>query len=486
MKLFKTKKKRSKKSKSLRSFKRLDRRYVLPLLVLVIGIGGYLVYRSYAGTTLVSCQRFENSCLTESRQSTIVRLYYTILGRAPSQEDISYWTGRMLGYNGSKLNAAQVAEAIVNSPEFKNKHGQLSNEAFVSTVYQQANGVSASTQTFKTTADQLNSRKLARGTYLVQLANSSNTKQALLNKVALALAVKTSSLCLSRNTGNVDIANTQKTPYRNVTLPQSSVINATTAKWDGKKTDGSAITWATIVDGRDGGCWYGGRFFGSWDDRSPNVTWENPYHHSAGMVIRSSNFMVEGLRVNNQGDGISAEGGAKNFRIRNVYLSDIHDDCVQNDGFNSGLVEGSLFDGCYSGFSAASDRGSGATNTWRFENNLVRMKPFHTIYKPEKYLARGCKIPSHHGLFKGWSATNPGPKVVLKNNIFRADEDSCVGTLDIPANMNLTECSNNTFVWLGKGPFPYKLPDCIKVTTNKAVWDNAVAKWKTDHPTIGW
>jgi hypothetical protein len=37
-------------------------------------------------------------------------------------------------------------------------------------------------------------------------------------------------------------------------------------------------------------------------------------------------------------------------------------------------------------------------------------------------------------------------------------------------------------VWLGEGPFPDPLPDCFTVTTDKSVWDNAVAEWKANHP----
>lgn len=466
----------------------------MPVILVVVLVGAYVIYKGLASSSLSSCRQFNRSCLTESKESTIVRLYVAVLGRSPSRADVAYWSPKL--QDTSINEAAKIAQWFIQSQEFKRAHPefatitsgatQTKNEAFVTLVRQQLFGELPSILTIAYEADKLTTKAVTPAVLVARLVQSSEAKQALLNKVAVVVAVQDTPLCTARRGATQDIAGPQQSAYRQVELPQNTIINATTAKWDGLNTANQPITWATIVDGQGGNCWYGGRFIGAWNDRSPDVTWENPYHHSAGMTIRTNNFLVEGFRVHNQGDGIRMESRANNFHIRNVYLSDIHDDCVENDGFNNGLTEGSLFDGCYSGFSAANTVGNGSNNTWRIQNNLLRMKPFHTIYKPEKYVARGCKIPSHHGLFKGWSSNNPGPNVVLKNNIFMAEEIPCSGTLDIPPNMKLSECRNNTFVWLGKGPFPYTLPSCIRVTTDKRVWDNAVSRWKQQHPSVGW
>ena len=43
-------------------------------------------------------------------------------------------------------------------------------------------------------------------------------------------------------------------------------------------------------------------------------------------------------------------------------------------------------------------------------------------------------------------------------------------------------CSSDlTIVWLGQGSFPEPLPACFTVTTDKTVWDNAVAAWNAAH-----
>ena len=39
------------------------------------------------------------------------------------------------------------------------------------------------------------------------------------------------------------------------------------------------------------------------------------------------------------------------FVLRNAYISNVRDDCVENDVLSGGLIEDSLFDGCYMGLS---------------------------------------------------------------------------------------------------------------------------------------
>lgn len=292
-----------------------------------------------------------------------------------------------------------------------------------------------------------------------------------------------SSVCLSRSSSNkLFVSRLQKTRYSNGTIPKNTVIDASQAYWDGTDVNGKPISWTITVDGTGPACWYGGKFTGAWDDKSRSVTWSKDYHHAGAVTIRMDRFLVEGLRAHNQGDGIRMEAGGSNFHVKDVHLSDIHDDCVENDFLHTGTVESSLFDGCYSGISAATFEGierNGVNDTWTFKNNLLRMKPFNTMFKPEKYGAYG-----HAMLFKGWYEPNRGPKLVLENNIFRADQKANIGDLQIPKNAELKSCKNNTFVWLGKGPFPYKLPSCFKITTDKKIWDNAVAAWKKQHPNV--
>lgn len=290
------------------------------------------------------------------------------------------------------------------------------------------------------------------------------------------------SQCLARSGQKVIVPGLQKQAYGNYSLRANTVIDASSARWDGTTSNGVPIAWAIIVQGLGPSCWYGGNYNGAWDDTNPAVTWQNSYHHSGGLTIRVPDFLVESLRVNNQGDGVRMESAGSNFFIRGVHLSNIHDDCIENDFLHAGTLDDSLLDGCYVGFSADDHTATlnGSANTWQITNNLVYIKRMNTVYTGPK--------PASGMLFKGWYRAGVGPSIILKNNIFMADDKaglsvhSSGATLGVPPLANLKNCENNIFVWLGKGPFPNALPSCFRVTTDASVWNNAVAQWKNNHP----
>jgi hypothetical protein len=223
--------------------------------------------------------------------------------------------------------------------------------------------------------------------------------------------------------------------------------------------------------GGRGGCWLGGRIIGTYAQSTPWST----FHHTGGVNFTNADFTINGLRVHNIGDGIRVRAGADNFRITGAHLSFIHDDCVENDQLYAGLVEDSLLDGCYVAFSARPSSGDsvdGHDNTETFRQNLVRLQPMPTVYKG--------RAPGHGGFFK-WDEHGRGPRLVVRDNVFRVDQRPNHQTLGLPAGYKY-ECSNNVVVWLGKGRYPDKLPKCFKVTRDRAVWDRAVAEWQAAHP----
>lgn len=293
------------------------------------------------------------------------------------------------------------------------------------------------------------------------------------------------SQCLARNGNKVVLSGLRKSQYNNGSITPNTILDATNFYWDGTTSAGIPIPWVIIVNGSGPACWYGGRYQGVWNDTAPGITWEDPYHHAGAMTIRMPNFMVEGYRADNQGDGIRMEAGGANFHIRSVYMSNMHDDCIENDFFHSGTTEGSLFDGCYAGLSAANGSTSrtGANDTWVFKDNLLRMKPYHTVHREGFFTERGCPIPNHMRVFKGWS-NGRGPAMVLKNNIFKFDIRPCGDSAFVQPGIRLAECSNNIIVYTGPGNFPQAVPSCVKVTKDASVWTNAVNKWKLAHPNL--
>ncbi len=290
------------------------------------------------------------------------------------------------------------------------------------------------------------------------------------------------SECLARTGPRLDVTGPQVGEYHE-SPAANTVIDASTATWNGIATNGGYEDWPITVGGPGPVCWYGGNYKGAWDDTDPTITWENPYHHSGGFSVNAPNTLVEGLRIDNQGDGVDINTTGTNFVLRGIHLSNIHDDCIQDDGLNSGMVEDSYLESCYVGFSAAYYNlppGTGTNNTLEIDNTLEHSSCSVPYYP---------KADSCYGLwFKGWYETTIGPKLILNNDIFRLDQlsgdlaFSGGSTYTVPPNADLVSCSNNIIVWTGPGAFPYPLPGCFRVTTDLSVWNNAVAKWKADHP----
>jgi hypothetical protein len=248
-------------------------------------------------------------------------------------------------------------------------------------------------------------------------------------------------------------------------VPARSTLDALGALW--LQTD----DWPVSFGGGAGGCWVGGDIVGTYAQSTPWST----FHHTGGLNFTNRDFTIEGLRVHNIGDGIRVREGAENFRITGVHLSFIHDDCVENDQLYSGVVEDSLFDGCYVAFSARPSSGEstdGRDNTETFRDNLVRLQPMPTVYKGS--------APGHGGFFK-WDKNGRAPRLVIRNNIFRVDQRPNHQSLGLPKGYE-HRCADNVVVWLGKGRYPDKLPKCFRITRDRGVWDRAVAAWQAAHP----
>ena len=232
-----------------------------------------------------------------------------------------------------------------------------------------------------------------------------------------------------------------------------------------------ATNYPVTVHLGTGGCWFGGLILGTYPWHTP---WD-VYHRTAAFGVDAPTFSVIGVRIHNYGDGIQVRAGGTNFRVIGVHVSFNHDDCVQNDNLYSGTVTDSFFDGCYVGFSArpsANQVAEGRHHTWVISNSLVRLQPMPTVYKGD--------APGTGGFFK-WDQHHRGPRLVVRNTIFRADQRPSHQTLGVPSGYHL-DCSHNIVVWLGKGKFPDHLPKCFRITRDRRVWDRAVTAWYGAHP----
>ena len=292
--------------------------------------------------------------------------------------------------------------------------------------------------------------------------------------------VPVSGACLSRSSGSlatISGAKTSKFDNRSNPYPSNTKVDARTASWIG------VSTFPVDLSAYNSTCWSGARIASLMDESS---SWRT-YHSSAGMyVINSPNFMLEGVRIHNFGDGIRfTPGNNPNWTLRGAWISHSHDDCVENDRLDSGTIEDSFFDGCYVGFSARPGNsfqdslaaaGGTSSHVEIIRNSLVRLQRQVGVYSGPS--------PSSGGFFKVENdLTQINISWVLENNIFRADGPSGIGTLCLNQHGKFT-ARNNVLVWLGSGDFPCSLPSGWTLTRDQSVWDNAVADWKARHPNL--
>jgi hypothetical protein len=218
-------------------------------------------------------------------------------------------------------------------------------------------------------------------------------------------------------------------------------------------------------------------------------TWEDleeSYNGDALDVgIESDWAVVDGLRADNVFDAIAAQGpvGTK-LIIRNVHLTDIRDDCIENDHDPKSLtVQDSLLDGCFTGISERPDEredpqprpGAGAVTT--LDGVLLHVKP--QAFGTGCEYAEACRDGrAAFNLFK-WSPSST-PRVVIRNSVLRVDRYSAWGPSEMVFPPGI-RAENSVLVWLGPGRYPAPLPAGMRVTTDRSVWEHARAQWLCRH-----
>ena len=280
----------------------------------------------------------------------------------------------------------------------------------------------------------------------------------------------------------ITLQGTRSTAYTNQSLAAKTKIDATAATFLASPSN----LYPVNLDGDAGARVVGGTVLGQYDR---SLSWDDMHSmNNAGVVFGNAQFTVDGVRIDNVTDGIRPKLGG-DFTIRHVHVSYGRDDCVENDHLNAGLVDDSLFDGCYDAFSARPSQSiidsgfDGRNHLWTIQNSLVRLQPMPG--------PRGGSADNlgTGGFFKWHNWDNPStslsPKLALYNNVFMAERVGQPGKsrMGIPPQQ-LQDCANNVMVWLGPGSFPATLPSCFTITTDRTVWDNAVADWIARHPDV--
>lgn len=190
--------------------------------------------------------------------------------------------------------------------------------------------------------------------------------------------------------------------------------------------------------------------------------------HAEG--IDGHGYVVDGVRIDNAEDGIGPLGDG--FVLRNAYLSNIRDDCVENDFLSAGRIEDSLLDGCYMGLSTqlvsfvAQTFPTSNLGPVVLDRVLMRLKPL-----PE--LVGGTIGITHNRLWKG--RLSP---IFVRDSVLLVEEAGIATTQPFPPGFT---AQNVTLVWLGSGPYPAAVPPGVTVTTDAGVWESAREEWLERH-----
>jgi len=191
-------------------------------LVFVAFGGGYYLYNSFAASYLVCNQQgsiylYDEKCITESNEATIVRLFYGILGRAPDRSGLNYWVDQL---SNKSVSVPAIAGKFMTSSEFKNKYGSLSNEAFVKAMYPQVFGRQPDAAGLKYWTGQLDVGKYTRPQLMAFFTQSNEMKTRFSTKVAAALGIYPTTYSQKLTTfGDVS------------TKCYGTVVTDTTGKW---------------------------------------------------------------------------------------------------------------------------------------------------------------------------------------------------------------------------------------------------------------
>jgi hypothetical protein len=312
------------------------------------------------------------------------------------------------------------------------------------------------------------------GSYLV-IATDSLLADTAAVEVLAPVPPPDSATCSSRGVPTSTLTGTLTDPLDDRTgLAANAIIDARAASWP------QVDDYAVLIGGGDGWCWTGGRIEGFWDDQT---SWADMHGRTAFEDYGGAHTVVEGLWLKNYGDGWKPRITADDWTLRRSHFIHMRDDCLENDYERGGLVDDVFFEGCYNAFSARPNTDllgtySGADKVWTIQNSLVWLEPMAQVYKGTS--------PNTSGFFK-WdkSSYDSSPRLVLRNNVFRADMVPADGNLCLGPPGKLDASVNNVMVWLGQGEYPcFPLPSGWTLTTDRRVWDDAVAVWRERHPDL--
>lgn len=184
----------------------------------------------------------------------------------------------------------------------------------------------------------------------------------------------------------------------------------------------------------------GGRFEGEVPQSSD---WIYTYCNSAAVGLWDSPFShVEGLRVRRVWDGIRFARSSGFFLLDSVWLSEVRDDCVENDFLLGGMIKDSLLDGCFSAVSLRAPEDAlpdDTKTTVTFAGVLMRLQPY--LYKG--IMRQGFPL-------KGAAAS---PRLAMYDSIIAMGSEPMINPATFGAALaRVKDCRNNLFLWTSNEP----------------------------------
>jgi hypothetical protein len=291
------------------------------------------------------------------------------------------------------------------------------------------------------------------------------------------------------------------TPYLNnrVSLADFTTLDSRGVVFDNSQLDrdgfGIAVRLRAGFAGTDL-CLVGGTAQTTLDpEDTPWSTW----HRVTAVPVEAPRVRVVGMTFRNEGDVLAFLARADDWQVIGISVDGgqalpggyAHDDCIENDAMHGGLVQDSLFDGCWTFFSATNDAEAaldGSANQVTITGSLVRLQPYRNSFNVPKYGENG-----HSGFFK-WARTDSDimipPALSVTDSVFRSDTPALYGGnengfLGLPPG---THCERVTLIGTETWPADELASwqdQCTDLRLGTvADWDDAVAAWKAEHPPL--
>ncbi|MBI3838219.1 MAG: hypothetical protein HY288_09845 [Planctomycetia bacterium] len=230
----------------------------------------------------------------------------------------------------------------------------------------------------------------------------------------------------------------------------------------------------------------GGTIIGMMDPIAPWHVWKNYSNGGAINIEGTGTETITGAVVKNMEDGIRIRGAVgATFNVHDVYMTQLHDDMIDNTDVHSGTIANSFF----RGHTFLSNRGgNNPAAVVTIQNDVVEL-----MLQPHMgdngitdiNTKGGYPFPDGLGngsMFKWEDSNNSSGTVDVTDSVFLVNRPatSSNGAMAFPAG----HYRNVTVVWLGGGAYPVPVPSGVTITTDRTIYDKAVDAFFASHPNF--